>query len=188
MLNQQNTLLQPGSGGFLRPEEILRANLVIRQGSVIADFGCGNGYFTLPLARAAGNQGKIYAIDVLPSALEAIRGRAKLEGLFNIQTIRANVEIFNGTTLEDNTLDMAILSNILFQSDKKTDIIKEAMRVLKVGSTLVMIEWNKNNSFGPPDNQRVKEEYLKKLASELGLEFIKTFDAGAYHYGLVYGK
>lgn len=188
MLSQQKQKLQPGSGGFLRPEEMLRSNLVIRQGWTIADIGCGSGYFTIPLARAVGNQGKIYAIDVLPSALESVRSRAKLEGLFNIETVRANGEIFGGTMLEDETVDMAVLSNVLFQSDKKSDIVKEALRIIKRGGNLVLVEWNQNGLFGPPIGQRVKEGYLKKLASDLGLEFIKEFDAGKYHYGLVYGK
>lgn len=189
MPNKQTTnIIQPGSGGFMRPEEILRANIMIRQGWIIADLGCGSGYFTIPLARAVGNQGKVYAIDVLPAVLELIRGQARLQGLFNIKTIRANAETFHGTTINDNTADMVILSNILFQSNKKLDIIKEALRILKPDGNLVLIEWNKNTSFGPPANQRVKREYLKKTAAELGLEFIKEFDAGMYHYGLVYGK
>lgn len=189
MLNKQTTnIIQPGSGGFMRPEEILRANIVVRPGRVIADLGCGSGYFTIPLARAVGNQGKVYAIDVLPAALESIRSQARLQGLFNIETIRANAEVFQGTTINDNTADMVILSNILFQSNKKSDIIKEALRVLKPGGSLVLVEWNKNTSFGPPANQRVEQEYLKKTATELSLEFIREFDAGTHHYGLVYEK
>lgn len=188
MLNQQKQISQPGSGGFLRPEEILRANIVIRQGSVITDLGCGSGYFTIPLARAVGNQGKVYAVDVLSSALDSVRSRAKLEGIFNIETMRANAEAYNGVPIEDGTNDMVMLSNILFQSDKKLDIIKEALRILKPGGSLVLIEWNQNNSFGPPTNQRVKIEYLKRIAVDFNLDFVKEFDAGAYHYGLMFGK
>lgn len=188
MLNQQNTPLQPGSGGFLRPEEILRSNIVIRQGWIIADLGCGSGYFTIPLARAVGNQGKIYAVDVLSSALESVRSRAKLEGIFNIETIRANAEADGGTTIKDGLCDLVILSNILFQSGKKMDIMKEASRIIKSGGSLVIVEWNQNISFGPPANQRVKESYLRKMAMDLNLDFMKAFDAGTYHYGLVFSK
>lgn len=188
MFTQKNQIPQPGSGGFLRPEEILKINIIIRQGWVIADLGCGSGYFSIPLARAVGNQGKVYAIDVLSSALDSVRSRAQLEGIFNIETVRANAEIEKNIPLQNETCDMVMLSNILFQSSKKIEIVKEALRLLKPGGSIVTIEWNQNTFFGPPIGQRVKEDFLKRIAKDLNLEFVKVFDAGKYHYGLVFGK
>lgn len=187
MLKQTN-IPQKGSGGFLRPEEVLRDNIEIRQGMVIADLGCGSGYFTIPLARAVSNQGKVYAVDVLPGALASVRSRAKLEGLFNVESIRANAEIKGGTNLEDNSVDLVMLSNILFQSDKKNDIIKEASRILKSGGNLIVVEWSEKNPIGPPSSQRVKESEIKEIIMEQNLKLLKSFDAGSYHYGLVFVK
>lgn len=188
MFTRQNQIPQVGSGGFLRPEEILKSNIIIRQGWIIADLGCGSGYFSIPLARAVGNQGKVYAIDVLSSALDSVRSRAQLEGIFNIETIRANAEIEKGVPLQDEICDMVMLSNILFQSSKKSEILKEGLRLLKPGGSAVVIEWNQNTSFGPPIGQRLKENFLKRIAKDLNTEFVKAFDAGKYHYGLVFGK
>lgn len=175
-----------GTGGFLRPEEIIR-QLNIRKEMVIADFGCGAGYFTIPLARIA-EQGKVYALDVLDTALESVQSKAKLEGLFNIETQRCNLENIGGSKIEDNSLDIAWLANILFQSSKKTDIIKETTRVLKKGGQMIIIDWKANQPMGPPEKIVVSPEEIKKIANNQGLSFKKSFPVDKYHWGMVFEK
>ena len=110
-----------------RPEAILE-KLNIRDNAQAADFGCGNGYFSIPLAKIV-NQGKVYAIDVIKETLEAVKSKAELEGISNIETIHCNLEVLNGLKLEDNSVDFVLMRNILFQSQKKAEVIREAKRI-----------------------------------------------------------
>jgi len=139
-----------GSGGFTNPEKILDS-LNIKPGFKIADFGSGSGYFTLILARMVGEDGLVTAVDVLETALNTIKSRALLQGLFNIAYTRGNLEVMGGSQLKDNSQDMILLANILFQSQKKEDIIKEAYRALKSGGDLVAIDWLPDSVFGPKE-------------------------------------
>lgn len=175
----------PGMGGFMRPDEILK-NFDIKLGMKIADFGCGAGYFTIPLAKHVGKEGIVYAIDVLQTALESVEGRARMYSLLNIETIRANLEKEHGSTLDDASVEMVILSNVLFQSKLKEDILKEAKRVLKKTGKIVVIEWNDDAILGPNVAYRILKEQLKKLVKEVGFVLEKEFQAGDSHYGLVF--
>jgi len=175
-----------GTGGFLRPEEIVR-QLNIRKDMQVADFGCGAGYFTITLAKLA-DQGKVYAFDVLEQALESVRSRAKLQGLFNIETKRCNLELIGSSGLLDNSVDLVLLANILFQSNKKIDIIKEAKRILKKGGEIVIIDWLPNQSLGPPKDLIVLPEVVKKMAQDEGLVFKKDFPVDVYHWGIIFTK
>lgn len=129
------------------------------------------------------------ALDVLESALEAIRTKAGHLGLENIEMVRANLEIPGGSGLADNSQDLVLLANILFQSDKKQEIISEGVRVLRPAGKLVIIDWRQGgNGMGPPQNLRLSEERARELALAAGLNFENQINAGDFHYGLVFGR
>ena len=157
------------SQNVLQPSALIDA-LSLRSGMHVADFGCGGGHFTFLLAKKVGEEGKVYAIDVQSTPLEMINERIKVQGIANIQTIRANLEILRSTTLDDASQDLVLLGNVLFQSQKKEDIIKEAKRILKPEGKLVLIEWRKGaGGFGPPDELRMNEEEIRSLIQQSGL-------------------
>lgn len=175
-----------GTGGFLQPEEILK-QLNIRKGMQVADFGCGGGYFSIPLAKFTG-EGIVYAFDVIEQALESVRSRARLQGLFNIETKRCNLEVLGSTGLADNSLDLVLLANILFQSSKKIDIIKEAKRILKKGGTMVIIDWQINQPMGPPKDLVISAEVIKKMLHDEVMSFEKEIPIDKYHWGMIFKK
>lgn len=153
----------------------------------VAELGCGNfGFFAFPLARLVGRSGKVYAVDILKSALAEIKSRATKENLPQLIPVWSNLEIFKGTKIETDSLDIALLVNVLHQSDKRADIIREAARMLKTGGQLLIIEWSNSDApLGPKPEKRIKLESLKTAAAKLGFGVKEEFKAGPYHYGLI---
>ena len=161
----------------------------VAEGMRIADFGSGAGYFTIELGKLVGEGGVVTAIDVMDSALETLRAKAKAEGLRNIETVRSNLEIPGGSGLGNDSQDMVLLANILFQNTDKAPIVAEAKRVLKPNGTLVVIDWQKGTSgFGPPDNLRTSPEEMSRLVVGNGFQFANEIDAGNFHFGLIFRK
>lgn len=178
----------PGSGGFANPETII-ANLNVQAGFKVADFGCGSGYFTILLAKAVGENGLVTAIDVLETALGTVKSKAQAEGLFNISYIRANLEVTGGSKLDDNSQDMVLLANILFQSQQKEDIVKESGRVLKPQGELVVIDWLPDSAFGPAEaGWKLGPDQAKALVTPLGFEFRRDLAVSDKHWGIVFKK
>lgn len=177
-----------GTGGFLKPESLVN-EFGLAPGMSVADFGSGAGYFTILMAERVGKEGRVYALDIMESALDSVREKAKAVGLENIELIRTNLEVVGSSGLADQSQDVVLLANILFQSDKKSEIVKEAKRVLKDTGSLIIIDWKKGaGGFGPPDNLRTDETAMRSLAVGEGLIFDRIFDAGQFHFGAIFKK
>jgi ubiquinone/menaquinone biosynthesis C-methylase UbiE len=131
----------------------------------------------------------VYAIEVQKDLLENIRRAASSEGLDNIETLWGDVEEIGGSKLGDSTADVVVISNLLFQAEDKSGVIKEASRVLKPGGKLAIIDWSDSyGNLGPTPDMVFDEEDAKKLLSDTDFTSEGGFDAGEHHYGLIYIK
>lgn len=162
----------------------------IEKGMKVAELGCGStGFFIFPLAQIVGKEGAVYAVDILKSALESVKSKATINNLKQIKTVWSNLEIFNATAIETESLDVIFLVNTLHQSQKRVDVIREARRMLKRNGKLLIVEWNDSDlPAGPPPENKVKIDLLKNGMQKLGMRLEEEFSAGNYHYGLIFIK
>ena len=182
-------LIKTGGNALLDVNYILK-KIEIGQNMFVADLGCGSsGHFIFPISQMVGKRGRVYAVDILKTVLESINRRIKQENIENMQTVWTDLEVFKATRIEAGSLDVALLANTLYQSQKRSEILRESARLLKKNGKLVIVEWkNIASHFGPPPEMQVNKEQMKIAAAKLGLVLEEEFDAGIYHYGLVFFK
>src|SRR5579872_185961 len=172
---------------FLDPAQVL-AHAGIPRGAKIADLGCGNGYYPVALAKLAGEDGEVYAVDVQDDVLEATVSMARHSGVNNVYTIRHNLEL-PGLKIAENSCDVAVLASTLHQTKNKKNVLRQAYKVLKTGGRLIIIEWKKTNLlFGPEMGRRVSEQEIQELLTQNGFRFLSEMPADHYHYALIYIK
>jgi len=68
------------------PLAVLR-QVGVRPSMTVLDYGCGPGGFTLAAARLVGAAGRVYAVDIAPVALAAVRRAARRHGLANVDVL-----------------------------------------------------------------------------------------------------
>lgn len=177
-------------GNALLDKKLILEKAGIKEGSVVADLGCGSvGFFVFPLSTIVGNRGTVYAVDILKNTLATIEKMKRVENRTNIKTVWSNLEIFQATEIESGSLDMAFLINTLYLSKKRAEIIRESVRMLKKGGKLFIVDWkNIKIPFGPPSEERVDVNALKNAANKLNLNLEEEFIAGSYHFGLIFSK
>lgn len=175
---------------LLNPQQLLAQELGVGTGHQVADLGCGGaGFFTLPAARLVGMRGKVYAVDILKAALDGMMSKAKLENLVNIEAVWSDLERVGATKIPPDTLDEALLVNIMFQSRQNQNILQEARRLLKAGGKLLVVDWKvEPTPFGPPLENRLAPQAVAQFAAQAGLQLTKQFEAGSYHYGFIFSK
>lgn len=179
-----------GGTALLQPRVILKEHLKLMSGQLTANFGCGGGgFFTLECARIVGDQGQVYAVDIMKTALASVDAKAKLQGLYNVKTVWSDLEIYGATDIPEASLDHGLLVNILFQSKKHDAIVHEVTRLIKQGGKLLVIDWNDVPvPFGPSLKDRVKVDELRSMVPTFGYQEEKFFEAGQYHFGLIYNR
>lgn len=173
---------------FLHPAKIVD-KLNIIPGIRAADFGCGSGHFTVEMAKRIGKSGTVYAFDVQKEVLSALKSKAALEHLNNVEMRRTDLEEVNGTQLAEGLLDFVLLSNVLFQVERKEAPVKEAFRVLRPGGRAAVIDWKPaSGGLGPPDELRTKKDVINSIFLEQNFVFDREFEVGDFHYGLIFMK
>jgi len=170
---------------FLNPNEILKC-LSLHESMSAADFGCGSGGWVLPLAKIL-NKGMVFAIDILKEPLSVLESKCRDQGISNIKTIISDVEGEKGSTLSSSSVDLVLITNLLFQVEDKEHIFQEAKRVLKEEGKVLVIDWKENAPMGPA-GKKVSLDEVKKTAQGSGFKFKKDLKAGDYHYCLIFEK
>ncbi len=174
--------------GFLNPEEVLQ-QIDLREGMLVGDFGAGSGHFAVAIAKIVGNYGKVFAVDVRDASLDAVKSRARMTNLTNINTIKADLEVLGSTGIPDDSLDLVVLITVLSQSNKKEDILKEAERVLKRDGKLLIVEWAQTGpAFAAVHEFRLQKEEMRQLVEKSGLKLDRELDVKSFHYGFLFIK
>jgi SAM-dependent methyltransferase len=111
---------------------------------VVADLGCGDGYLTVEASRFAK---KVIAVDRSAAALARARDMAKRLGrrgrgedgrrLTNVEWKRGELE---DLPIEDETVDVALLSQALHHAASPATALAEAVRILKPGGRVLLLE------------------------------------------------
>ncbi len=172
---------------FLDPSQIL-AEAGIQYGAVVADFGCGNGFYPVAAAKLVGENGTVYAVDVKTEALEATVSAAKHDNLTNIYTIRHDMEL-PGVDIKESSCDAVILAGILHLSKLQKNVLKETYRVLKTGGRIIVIEWKKEKlPFGPHIDRRISQTEMNQMLTTVGFRHQGELPADAFHYALIFVK
>ena len=151
----------------------------------VADFGCGSGFFAIPMAERAGRNGKMFAVDIQQSSLESVRSRARAKNLNNITLIWADLELPGASKIDETSIDLVLVTNILFQSENKKNILQEARHILKPKGKLAVIEWKEDTPLGPPRNFRIAKSALLNMIRNMEFSLEKEIDLGPTHYGLI---
>jgi len=119
-------------GLFVNPYKLLNA-AGLKPGQKVLEVGCGPGFFTIPAARIVGEKGRVYALDINPVAVEAVRRKIKERGLKNVEVILADA---SKTGLPEESIDVAFLFGVIHALNDVDAVMQEMHRVLKARGVL----------------------------------------------------
>jgi ubiquinone/menaquinone biosynthesis C-methylase UbiE len=112
----------------------------VKEGMVVLEPGCAMGFFTLPLARMVGPEGKVVAVDIQPEMLATLERRARKKGL--IDRIHIRQAYSNGLGVDDLTdsVDFCPVLHVAHEVPDQARFFSDIAGALKPGAKLLVIE------------------------------------------------
>lgn len=154
-------------------ETLLKA-LKIQPGQTVCDMGCGNGFYTLPIAKLVGEKGVTLGVDIQPEMLHLLDERAKEAGLTNIKLV-------SGTQvdphLEPESVDLILLVDVYHEFSHPAEMLAAMHKALKPGGRIALAEFRLEDRNVPIKrlHKMSKKQILREYGAN-GFKLVEQFD------------
>lgn len=154
------------------------AALGIGSGSAVADIGAGGGFFTWRLARAVGDTGRVYAVDVAQDDLRRLRDRAKADGVSQVEVIEGERD---DPRLPEGSIDAALIVNAYHEMRQHQAMLAGIRRALRQKGRLVIVEPIVESRRGDTrerqeNSHEIEARYVEADLREAGFEILELRD------------
>ncbi len=116
------------------------------RGSRIADLGAGEGWLTTRLSRQVGPEGRVFAVDISPSALTSLATSLATDSLRNVELILGEAD---DPRLPFGTLDGVVILNAYHEMPQRIALLDAIKRALRPGGVLVIVDNVPTDSLAP---------------------------------------
>jgi ubiquinone/menaquinone biosynthesis C-methylase UbiE len=152
--------------------ERLREILAPQPGERVLEVGPGTGYYALPVASWLAPNGRLDVADVQQEMLDHTVGRAREQGIDNIEPARVDARSLPYPT---DSFDAAYLVAVLGEIPDQEAALRELNRVVKPEGRIVVGEL-----FGDP--HMVSHRALRDRAAPAGLQVERKLGGRLWHF------
>jgi len=154
-------------------ETLLKA-LGVKPGQTVCDMGCGNGFYTLKLAKLVGEKGRVLAVDIQPEMLRLLSLRAKQADLKNIEPIEGTLI---DPKLPSGKVDLILLVDVYHEFSHPEHMLRAMHKALAPHGRIALAEFRKEDPEVPIKllHKMSKEQILKEYPPS-GFKLVQEFD------------
>lgn len=182
-----------GADWLERPERdreehtsVLVDSLELRPGDVVADIGCGTGYFSRRIARRLGETGKVFAVDIQPAMLQILTNSLAGTGLTNIVPVLGTEKRPN---LPPNSVDLALLVDVYHEFEYPYEMMSAITEALKPQGRVVVVEYRGEDPRVPiKEVHKMTEAQVRLEFEQLPLRWVRTVGTLPQQHILVFEK
>lgn len=165
---------------------LMLANLGVRRGMTLCDMGCGNGFYTLQLARMTGEQGHVYAVDIQPEMLQLLNRRADEQQVRNITPVLGTL---TDPRLPRGKIDLILLVDVYHEFSHPEEMLAAMRQALAPGGLCVLVEFRAEDPAVPikPEHKMSKEQILKEWPPN-GFKLVRQFDGLPWQHMMFFAR
>ncbi|QNI35021.1 methyltransferase domain-containing protein [Alloacidobacterium dinghuense] len=157
----------PERDARLQPQRILSL-LGVRAGSSVADIGAGGGWLAVRAAERVGSDGVVFAEDINPEAIKAIRYRSERE---HLPQVRAVLGLPDDPKLPPHSIDAVVILKTYHEIAHPKLLLHNLIPALKPGAKLGIIDRNGNGA-----NHGLDEAIVVRELKDAGFRQVARYD------------
>jgi SAM-dependent methyltransferase len=166
--------------------DLLVPSLKLQRGDVVADIGCGSGYYTRRLAKAVGTNGTVFAVDIQPEMIELLTHKLAAENIFNVKTVLGTI---TDPKLPPDSVDLILMVDVYHEFDHPFEMVEAMCRALKPGGRMVFVEFRAEDPQVPIKRvHKMSEAQVRKEMSGHPLEWVETIGTLPQQHIIVFRK
>ncbi len=127
-----------------QPDRVLEV-MALRPGDVVADIGCGSGYYARRIAPRVAPEGRVYCVDIQPEMLDIMRDLAGREG---VEGIEAVLSAPDDLRLPDGQIDWIILADVYHEMSDYEAMLAGMKASLAPGGRVALLEYRIEDGTG----------------------------------------
>jgi ubiquinone/menaquinone biosynthesis C-methylase UbiE len=165
---------------------LMLASLGAKPGQTVCDMGCGNGFYTIKLAKLVGEKGKVLAVDIQPEMLQMLEEVAKKEKVENIEPILGDL---HDPKLPKGKVDLILCVDVYHEFSHPEQMLAAMRESLAPGGLLVLVEFRGEDPEVPikPLHKMTKKQILKELGAN-GFKLAKQFDRLPWQHMMFFAR
>lgn len=148
--------------------------LQIEPAQTVCDLGCGNGFYTLRLAKLVGPQGFVWAVDIQPEMLELLEERAKTRGVTNLKpTLGGPIS----PNLPKGEIDLLLLVDVYHEFSHPEQMLAEIRASLKPKGRVALVEYRMEDKAVPIKRlHKMSQRQVMKEYTANGFKLVDQYD------------
>ena len=148
----------------------------LEPGMAVADVGAGTGLFLPLLAKGVGEEGTVYAIEIVPKFVEHVDTLAKENHWANVETVLCTERSIE---LPSNSIDVAYICDVYHHFEYPMDSLASIHTALKPGGQIIMIDFKRIPGVSSDwilDHMRAGQEVFEQEITSAGFQKVEEID------------
>ena len=152
----------------------LLAALKLKPGDTVCDLGCGNGFYSVKIAKLVGERGRVIGVDIQREMLGFLKDRATEEKIGNIEPVLGTVV---DPKLPAGSVDLVLLVDVYHEFDHPEQMLAAIRKSLKPTGRVALAEFRAEDPKVPikPLHKMTKAQIMKEFPPN-GFKLVEEFD------------
>ena len=186
------TMSYHGAPWLIRPERQQEENCIrmlkhlgVQSGMKVCDMGCGNGYYSLRLAKLVGQKGQVLAVDIQPEMLTLLRARAAKAEIDTIHPVLGTVA---DPRLPSKSIDVILCVDVYHEFSHPERMLRAMRESLAPNGVVVLVEYREEDPDVPikPLHKMSKRQVSKELKHN-GFQLVREYDGLPWQHMMFFG-